>query len=213
MFILFIFFYLFLFFLPFLNKFYLKNIVYKTAFDILVDIKNEQKNLFLDKEKLRIKVNLFFSFYIQDCLNEPSLYYYYYTKNFILFMCISNKFLYFIDCYYRIYLTKCLISKNHNFMNLIKYGCLSLNNKNINFITFFSFYLNNYNYFDIIYIYEKNYRISFFLYGFFFSIFIEYKKKLLNYELYKMLFGDELVQEYFKEELEEYENLYFIYSL
>lgn len=42
---------------------------------------------------------------------------------------------------------------------------------------------------------------------------MEYKEKLLSYEIYKTFYGEKLIEECFKNEIEEYESLFFIYSL
>ena len=80
------------------------------------------------------------SFYVQSFLDQPNIYNYYYIKEFLLFFSFSDKFIFFIDCYYNSFLSKHLIvnSSNVNLINIrIKYGCISFN-KNVKFIDFFN---------------------------------------------------------------------------
>jgi len=133
--------YLILLFLPFFNKFYLGK-VYQTALEIINDIK--EADSLKNDEKLRIKINQLFSFYMQECLLNPTVLNYYYMKDFLLFLSLSNKYLYFIDSFYYMYISKNIVNKNVN--DVVKYGCLSTYNRNINFIQFFnSFLAQNWN--------------------------------------------------------------------
>jgi hypothetical protein len=62
---------------------------------------------------------------------------------------------------------------------------------------------------------EKNYRISFFLYTFLIkSNFGDvYEQCLRNYQVCKTFYGEEVINEYFKDELEEIDSLVFIYGI
>jgi hypothetical protein len=62
---------------------------------------------------------------------------------------------------------------------------------------------------------EKNYRISFFLYAFITKCGFEeeYVIILRNYKVCITFYGEEVINEYFKDEIDEIDSLFFIYGI
>lgn len=143
---------------------------------------------------------------------------YYYVKEFLIFMFLVEEYYWFIDIYYYGYILKNLNKLNVNLLsNLIKVGSFVLLLEINDFYSFYKYFINkndfNNNFINVVWIYEKNYRVLFFLYFFFVcnSFYDNYFMYLKNYEIYKVFYGEELIDKYFKEELEEFESLCFIY--
>lgn len=154
-------------------------------------------------------------------LEEVSLEKYWDLRHYLIFMCLSYKYIEYIDGQYRGYLTKVLHKRNVlNPINLVKVGRFT--DKQETFIKFYEKDLpeeyKKYKNIDIVWIYEKNYRISYFFaqYMFYYIYYFglrNYSFKLYDYELYKTFYGEKVVEEYFKEEMEETESLCFIFKM
>lgn len=135
---------------------------------------------------------------------------YYNIKNYLLAFVIKDWYELFINnIYNKVY----FIKKNNinDTFYFIKLGKIDRSNlvwnKVIKNIDLLEITTKSYN--DIIWLYEKNYRYSLFLYGYIFYLkeIIEFQffKILNNFELFKILFGSEIIEYYFGEEIEEFE--------
>jgi hypothetical protein len=228
-----IFFYIIMFYIPVLLKFKVNYISKK-----LINRNNNNINfLFINDKHMEYYLNDLILFHLNIAVYEMNVSTYFHVKDYIICLCLAEKFQLFIDLNYNKFLIKKIFYVNNTYQlpsNIIRLGKITDNiNENNNFDVYFKHLLNEKLYYNIqlIYMLEKNYRLSFYSYGFFHKLFINnynnyidkesysyhfndrYKKIILNYELFKTFYGEDLINEYFKEEMEEYEELYFIYCL
>ena len=160
-------------------------------------------------------VNFYWIFFIKLLNNDTIFSSYYNNYKYLLFFQLNNWYYSYICIYYNKYFFKDFKSNIYYptyFIKLGKFDCSNVTFKDI-------FKDNNLirkveSVYDIIWMYEKNYKYSFFLYGNIIFLnkimYIKFIKLYNNYGLLKILFGDKIVDDYFKEEILEFENLILI---
>jgi hypothetical protein len=102
-------------------------------------------------------------------------------------------------------------------LNLIRLGKCDYTDFNLKDVLKEEKVIQNISFFEIVWIYEKNYKYSVLLYGYIIIIqkskALEFTRILDNYSLFKILFGEEIVKEYFEEEVNEFESVLFIVTV
>jgi len=208
----FLIFYIFLFFFVNLVDFLVNNVSTSNF------LRLKEKNLKLNELKLIANRNLWVNFFL--CLKTQKISNYLYVKNFLIMFCLAEKYRYVIDCYYGLYITKNILYLKSD-INLIS-NLIKLNKMESSFSKISSFkdifdvknFNENFTHIDYIWMFEKNYNeFSFFFFNFLFNLDSFFYFKILNYELYKTFYGEEIINEHFKEEIEEFIDIFFIYKL